>query len=73
EQKKLFSILGDCSEKIGVELTDSLLMVPVKSISGIFFPAEAGFESCLLCPRADCPGRRAAYDPELYNSKYGLE
>jgi hypothetical protein len=70
EQRPLFSLLGDVQTAIGVELTGSLLMVPTKSVSGIFFPAEEGFASCQLCPRELCPNRRAVYDPELYERKY---
>jgi Vitamin B12 dependent methionine synthase, activation domain len=70
EQRSLFSLLGGVREAIGVELTKSLLMVPTKSVSGIFFPAEESFASCQLCPRELCPNRRAPYDPELYNRKY---
>ena len=70
EQKKLFSLLGDTKELVGVELTDSFLMVPIKSVSGIIFPSEVTFESCQLCQRQNCPGRRAPYDISLYNNKY---
>ena len=62
EQKPLFSIFGDVEELIGVKLTDTFLMLPLKSVSGISFPTEVTFESCQLCPRERCPGRRAAYD-----------
>ena len=65
EQKQLFSIFGDVESLIGVKLTDSFLMLPLKSISGICFPTEFTFESCQLCPRERCPGRRAAYDEKL--------
>lgn len=70
EQRTLFSLLGDVRGAVGVELTQSLLMVPTKSVSGIFFPAEETFASCQLCPREVCPNRRAPYDPELYDRKY---
>lgn len=70
EQKPLFELLGDPIKSIGVELTDSYLMVPIKSISGIKFPTEARYENCQLCQRENCPGRRAPYDPHLYESKY---
>jgi Vitamin B12 dependent methionine synthase, activation domain len=70
EQRSLFSLLGNVREAIGVELTKSLLMVPTKSVSGIFFPADESFASCQLCPRELCPNRRAPYDPDLYNRKY---
>ena len=73
EQRALFALLGDPRESIGVRLTDSLLMVPVKSVSGILFPTEESFASCQLCPRETCPGRRAPYDPDLYDAKYSLK
>jgi hypothetical protein len=65
EQPKLFSIFGDTERLIGVRLTDSMLMLPRKSISGIFFPSEEGFTSCQLCERAACPARRTPYDAAL--------
>lgn len=70
QQRPLFNILGDPEAAIGVVLTDSFLMIPNKSISGIRFPTEENFESCQLCPREKCPGRRAAYEPDLYARKY---
>ena len=70
QQRPLFQLLGDPNTAIGVELTASYLMEPNKSVSGIRFPTEERFESCMLCPRQDCPGRRSAYDPELYDQKY---
>ena len=72
EQKPLFALLGDPEKEIGVRLTESMLMVPTKSVSGIFFPSEGSFESCQLCPREKCPGRRAPFEAELYAGKYGL-
>ncbi len=62
EQPKLFSLFGDTEKSIGVRLTESLLMVPRKSISGILFPSEEGFVSCRLCPRENCPSRKAEYN-----------
>jgi len=70
EQKKLFALLGDTRTTIGVTLTETYLMIPTKSVSGIYFPTEEGFESCRLCPRDPCHGRRAPYDEELYENKY---
>ena len=61
EQAKLFSIFGDTEKLIGVRLTESMLMIPRKSISGILFPSEEGFVACQLCEREHCPGRKAAY------------
>ena len=73
EQRALFALLGDPEEAIGVRLSDSLLMIPVKSVSGMRFPTEESFESCQLCPRRNCPGRRAPYDEGLYDRKYRPE
>ncbi|MDH4264717.1 MAG: vitamin B12 dependent methionine synthase [Deltaproteobacteria bacterium] len=70
EQRQLFALLGGGPASIGIKLTDSFLMVPIKSVSGIWFPTEESFESCLLCPREKCPGRRAPYDADLYDKKY---
>ena len=70
EQVPLFRIIGNTQEMIGVRLTENLLMVPTKSISGIRFPTEESFESCQLCPRENCPNRRAPHDPNLYDKKY---
>ncbi|MBA7552569.1 hypothetical protein ES705_45138 [subsurface metagenome] len=65
QQKELFSLFGDTEELIGVRLTENCIMVPLKSVSGIYFPTEIKFESCQLCPREKCIGRRAPYDPAL--------
>lgn len=68
QQRELFTLLGDVKGQIGVELTDSLLMIPNKTRSGILFPTEVDFHSCQLCPREDCPGRRTSFDRRLWES-----
>ncbi len=70
QQRQLFSIFDNVGGLIGVTLTDSLMMVPIKSVSGIFFPTEISFESCQLCPREVCPRRRTPYDKNLLESFY---
>jgi len=65
EQKPLFVILGDVETSMGVRLTENLVMVPTKSISGIYFPTEISFYSCQLCPRKGCISRKAAFDQKL--------
>ncbi len=70
QQLKLFSLFPDVEAEIGVRLTDSFLMVPLKSVSGMLFETETDFESCRLCPRTACPGRRAPYDPHLWEEQY---
>jgi len=64
QQKPLFKLLGDVPAFIGVQLNDSLLMLPAKSVSGIYFPTETSFLSCQLCPREHCESRKAKYSEE---------
>jgi len=61
QQRQLFQLLGDVEASIGVRLTDSYLMTPNKTVSGILFPTEVPFVSCQLCTRENCPRRRAQY------------
>ena len=58
-QRELFRILGDAEGAVGVKLTESCLMVPVKSVSGLLFADHTGHVNCALCPRENCPNRRA--------------
>jgi hypothetical protein len=73
EQKQLFRLLEKEKGVIGVNLTDSFLMIPTKSVSGICFPTEHSFVNCQLCPREGCPGRRARYEQNLYEQKFRLK
>jgi hypothetical protein len=73
EQIPLFNLVGNVKDGIGVELTESFLMVPTKSVSGLFFQTENGYANCQLCPRDGCPNRRAQYDPDLYNARYQIQ
>lgn len=68
QQRELFSIFPDVSKQIGVILTESCLMIPNKSISGIRFPTEIDFKSCQLCQREICPGRQAPFDKNMHDS-----
>lgn len=63
EQRGLFGLLGDTEGLLGVRLTESCLMIPRKSLSGLMFPTERDFVSCRLCDSRNCPGRQAAFDP----------
>lgn len=61
EQKQLFQLLGVPDKSIGVVLTESFLMLPFKSLSGIRFYGEEEFINCQVCDRDACPNRRVAY------------
>ena len=69
-QRPLFALLGDPTASLGVSLTQSCLMMPNKSVSGIRFPTEESFASCQLCQNLDCPNRRAPYDSDLWERRY---
>ena len=71
EQGPLFTIMGDVEASIGVRLTESYLMIPNKSLSGIIFPTDIPFYSCQLCPRENCVGRKARYN-EKRAKEFGL-
>ncbi|GAB4466345.1 MAG: hypothetical protein Kow00120_30980 [Anaerolineae bacterium] len=68
QQRELFSLLGDVEGLIGVRLTDSYLMVPNQSVSGVRFPTEVDFQTCQLCQREHCPSRQAPFDMALWAS-----
>jgi hypothetical protein len=71
-QRPLFTLLDGVEAAVGVQLTESLLMLPRKSVSGIFFPSETTFFSCRLCPRERCENRKARYDEQAVK-EYGLK
>ena len=63
EQKHLFQLLD--AKGVGVQLTDSCLMQPRKSISGVFgiYPQHDGstrnvYNPCLECRKKECQARR---------------
>ena len=71
QQDRLFSLFGGeelVEHEIGVRLLPTYLMVPEMSVSGILFPSETSFSNCQLCQREDCPGRRAHFDPVLWET-----
>ncbi|TFG06772.1 hypothetical protein EU538_09745 [Candidatus Thorarchaeota archaeon] len=71
-QEKLFRIIGDAETAIGVRLSDTYLMYPRKSLSGIMFKTEKPFHTCFLCDRSVCESRLAPFKPSL-RSEFGLD
>jgi hypothetical protein len=61
QQKELFRGLD--GKPIGVNLSDTCLMVPRKSISGIIGMGEScdTFSACHFCKRRNCPNRREEF------------
>lgn len=71
EQRPLFTLLARELDSVDIRLTENMLMIPRKSISGILFPTEVTFSSCKLCLRKNCPARKVLTDRKLMR-KYGL-
>jgi hypothetical protein len=72
EQRSLFLLLEGIEHTMGVRLTENCLMIPKKSVSGVYFPSETTFYNCQLCPRSNCVGRKAAYSEGLAR-EYGIQ
>ena len=70
--RKIFTLMGDLSERLGARVLDSGMIDPIKSTSGFFYPSEEDFESCAICPRANCPNRKAPFDEEMHNEMANL-
>lgn len=64
QQDPLFELLSPCGVGNYVRLDRKHIMHPLKSISGIYFPTNIPFSSCILCNKLDCPGRNQPYDPD---------
>lgn len=71
EQPKLLSIIGDVQKLIGITMTQSFLLVPMKSVSGIVFSSDVDFVNCKLCVKKNCIGRKAPFDAKMYKEKLG--
>lgn len=65
QQKELFELFGDVENLIGVQLTESFLMHPNKTVSGIHFITEMDYQGCKVCHREVCPNRRTPFDPHM--------
>lgn len=67
EQPKLFALIEGIAENTGVILTDSMLMLPTKSVSGIAFSSEIDYSNCDLCLNKTCPNRSTPFNQNKYD------
>lgn len=70
QQAELFNLLGDVSDRIGVCLSESFLMIPNKTISGITFDNKEGYSNCRMCMREGCSSRQEPFDEQMWYSTY---
>lgn len=64
--KNIFKLMEGLYQKIDVNVLESGLINPLKSTSGIFYPTYEEFESCAICPRANCENRKMDFDEDLH-------
>jgi hypothetical protein len=67
QQPALFSML-EPSKNVGVHLTPGYMMVPRKSVSGIFAATREEYVACAHCPR-QCESRRRPYKGNYQRSR----
>jgi hypothetical protein len=67
QQEILFQIL-DPVKNIGVQLSPSYLMIPRKSVSGVFALIEVEYVTCQYCPKK-CDGRKKGFIGEYRTIK----
>lgn len=67
QQQVLFNIL-EPFKNVGVHLTSSCMMVPRKSVSGIFAATREEYVSCAHCPR-QCESRKRPYKGNYRRSR----
>lgn len=73
QQGPLFRMLGDVKGEIGAWITESFLILPYKSGSGIYFATDEDYVNCALCQRVGCPNRRTPFDEMQFTMKYALD
>ena len=64
--KKLFSLFGDETEKIGVTLNEYYLMTPLKTVAGFFYGVKETISECAICGKMSCSRRKEPFDEQAY-------
>lgn len=71
ELQVLFAALaGQAQSALGVELTESMLMLPNKTVAGVYFASDSAFATCELCHRDKCPNRRQPFNSTLWEQTF---
>lgn len=70
--KRLFPLLDGLYQQLDLHVLSSGLIDPLKSTSGMLYATEEEFESCSICPRANCENRKTPFDPELHETMSNL-
>ena len=68
QQRQLFALLGGVTPFIGVILTESCLMIPNKTVSGLLFATKHDFHTCQVCHREPCLHRKGPFDAAVWQA-----
>ena len=68
QQKTIFNLID--AQSIGIRLTDTFMMIPAKSVSGIFGIGKLKIGQdritpCRFCNKQNCPDRREPFMPQM--------
>lgn len=69
---EIFTLMEGLYQRLDVNVLESGLINPLKSTSGMFYPTEEEFESCAICPRANCENRKMPFNEELHDKMVNL-
>jgi len=70
--KKIFALMDGLYQNLDVSVLSSGLIDPLKSTSGVFYASDEEFESCAICPRANCETRQMEFNEELHDKMVNL-
>jgi hypothetical protein len=65
EVNKIFDLLEKPAH-LGLNVLESGMINPVRSVSGFMFLSESEFHNCILCRKENCPNRKAEFDEEEF-------
>lgn len=72
DNRYFFPLLDGLWQPLNLKVLDSGLIVPLKSSAGILYETADEFESCAICPRANCPSRSVPFEVDLHEQMANL-
>ncbi|MFP4166808.1 MAG: hypothetical protein ACLFUF_06530 [Opitutales bacterium] len=64
---RIFDLLGEIPDRIGVEVKPTCAMIPKKTLAGFHYASATEFHTCRACHLEACPDRLAPLDPDFWN------
>lgn len=66
ELKKIFALFGDEAAAIGVTLKPNYLMLPLKTVAGVYYGIDEVTTDCVFCRRKVCSLRKEPFNEKAY-------